>query len=299
MAAIFNVRSGVGSVGPLQAGFRFRTKYLDIIGEQLGDWVIFLRPRRPNEAYAGRLAGYFAAASVAAIRPTADPAYWLAKVEQYFEFPRPVPFRAPYPSSYYESAMRQIDGSVNSSLVQQEARRLSDEDCMTILRAGMGEAWIEPPRIGHANYGFGFGEDPPPADERTRILTSPLLRDRAFRRLIGEAYGCTCAMTGTCLQAPDGRHEIECAHIRPIEKSGSDSAGNGIALSRTIHWLFDKGLLSIDADYTILVSSVIAGQKAVCDLLIRKPARIHLPKDPYHWPHQGLLHYHRSNIFRP
>jgi putative restriction endonuclease len=51
-----------------------------------------------------------------------------------------------------------------------------------------------------------------------------------------------------------GRPEVEAAHIMPVEENGPVSVQNGIALSGTVHWMFDRGLLSMDDDYTILRS---------------------------------------------
>jgi len=39
-----------------------------------------------------------------------------------------------------------------------------------------------------------------------------------------------------------------------VEHRGPDSVRNGIALSGTVHWMFDRGLLSIDDDYAMLVA---------------------------------------------
>ena len=37
--------------------------------------------------------------------------------------------------------------------------------------------------------------------------------------------------------------EDEAAHIRPVEHNGPDIISNGIALSGTAHWMFDRGLV--------------------------------------------------------
>src|SRR3546814_20105604 len=44
------------------------------------------------------------------------------------------------------------------------------------------------------------------------------------------------------------------AHIRPVVSQGPDSVRNGLALSGTIHWMFDRGLISIDDGYSILTA---------------------------------------------
>jgi putative restriction endonuclease len=71
---------------------------------------------------------------------------------------------------------------------------------------------------------------------------------------------------------------------------------NGIALSGTIHWMFDRGLISIAPDYGILVAD--SGVPDPIRRLIRPEGRIGLPTDRALWPHQHYLDFHRSNIFK-
>ena len=47
---------------------------------------------------------------------------------------------------------------------------------------------------------------------------------------------------------------MEAAHIRPVAQNGPDTVRNGLALSRTVHWMFDRGLISVDDDYRLLTA---------------------------------------------
>ena len=58
------------------------------------------------------------------------------------------------------------------------------------------------------------------------------------------AYDARCAITGLKLINGGGRAEVAAAHIRPVEANGPDIISNGIALSATAHWMFDRGLIS-------------------------------------------------------
>ena len=40
-----------------------------------------------------------------------------------------------------------------------------------------------------------------------------------------------------------GRAEAQAAHIQPVAENGPDSLRNGVALSSTFHWMFDRGLI--------------------------------------------------------
>lgn len=42
--------------------------------------------------------------------------------------------------------------------------------------------------------------------------------------------------------------------IRPVEANGPDIVSNGLALSGTAHWMFDRGLISLSDDLGILIS---------------------------------------------
>lgn len=60
--------------------------------------------------------------------------------------------------------------------------------------------------------------------ERVRVaqLSSRIVRDRLFRRLILQAYDKRCAVTGLKLINGGGRAEVDAAHIRPVEANGPD-----------------------------------------------------------------------------
>ena len=84
-------------------------------------------------------------------------------------------------------------------------------------------------------------------------LVRRLFRDQAFARQVKDAYQSRCAFTGLDMKNGGGRAEVDAAHIKPVgnDHHGSDSVRNGMALSKTIHWMFDRGLLSVDSNYKI------------------------------------------------
>ena len=91
--------------------YHFPRTYLRAVEATVGDWIIYYEPRRTSgelSSRGGRQA-YFATARVAAVRsdPTM-PDHFYAFVEDFLEFPRPVPFKDG--DLYYEFALRRIDG---------------------------------------------------------------------------------------------------------------------------------------------------------------------------------------------
>jgi putative restriction endonuclease len=89
---------------------------------------------------------------------------------------------------------------------------------------------------------------------------------------------------------------VQAAHIRPVEHQGPDSVRNGVALSGTVHWLFDRGLISIGPPpgYEILV-----GRKGLPDAmqgLVNADRRLRVPPSPLLRPAEVFLGFHRREI---
>ena len=82
-------------------------------------------------------------------------------------------------------------------------------------------------------------------------------RDPAFRRLVLSAYDETCSVCGLRLVTTSGISVIDAAHILPHARFKNDDVRNGLALCKTHHWLFDKGLMAIDGHYRVEVSKSI------------------------------------------
>jgi len=96
--------------------------------------------------------------------------------------------------------------------------------------------------------------------------------------------------------ARGGRAEAEAAHIRSVEANGPDIITNGIALSGTVHWMFDRGLISLSDDLEILLSKKINDIDGVRKL-INPNARARLPKHSEWRPHPRYLSWHREECF--
>jgi len=71
---------------------------------------------------------------------------------------------------------------------------------------------------------------------------------------------------------------------------------NGIALSRSIHWMFDRGLLSLTDGYEILMVKDLIPEPV--KRLLNPESKILLPADRRLCPHPQFLQYHRERIFK-
>lgn len=234
--------------------YQFPKKYLTRVQQCEGDWIVYLEPTKVKNTK-----GYFAVAKVQEI--IADPRsadMYLAVIEPgtYLDFGDPVPFRDT--DGIVEQGVLNDLGNI-SGRAQAAVRPLSAEDFARIVERGLGQDDDFLPRVDQINQTGGFQDPRVPfqhlaARDRVNQLTNRAVRDRNFRKNVLRAYGERCAITGLRLINGGGRAEVEAAHIRPVESDGPDIVSNGLALSGTAHWMFDRGLVALDDDFSILVS---------------------------------------------
>lgn len=277
--------------------YQFPKQYLDRAQQCEGDWIVYLEPSKVKNSK-----GYFAVAKVEQIIP--DPrnnGMYLALIGQgtYLDFGDPVPFRDA--ETVVEQGILNEHGRI-SGRAQAAVRPLSPSDFARIVERGLGTETDTLPRVDPARAFQGFFEDQTDfvhlsARDRVNVLTNRALLDRNFRKTVLRAYGERCAMTGLRLINGGGRAEVEAAHIRPVEKDGPDIVSNGIALSGTAHWMFDRGLVGLGDDLTILVSRQVNDAGAIRSLMNRTGALI-APTRPADRPRSSFVTWHRENIFK-
>jgi len=274
--------------------YDFPRSYLKAVAEAVGDWIVYYEPVKAGPR------GYFAVAKIDRVVPKPGvEGRFLAMIEPGsflpfdWEVPRLVQGRP------LEAALTEPDGTPKKGgAVQLAVRRLPEADFARIVNLGLPQ---ELEQIEAKRY------DPQPVevDDEAKPFERPVLerltrrpyRDVAFRRKVREAYGYRCAMSGLMLRNGGGRPEVEAAHIRPVESQGSDSVRNGLALSGTLHWMFDRGLISVADDCeTILVSHNKVPSDVVGRLLVPN-GKLVRPEDPRNAPHQENLRWHRENVF--
>jgi putative restriction endonuclease len=90
---------------------------------------------------------------------------------------------------------------------------------------------------------------------------------------------------------------VAAAHIRPVEANGPDIVSNGLALSGTVHWMFDRGLIGLSDDLQILVSRQANDAEGIM-ALINKSGFALSPQRSFERPHPGFLQWHRENRFK-
>lgn len=281
--------------------YQFPRQYLGRVQACVGDWIIYYEPRK-----VAATRGYFAVAKVAQVIP--DPkasGMYLALIEPntYLDFINAVPFSGP--DGVIERSVLNDKGRL-SGRAQAAVRSISAADFNRIVSIGLDERELELPRQDEPVETFsgdGFEEAAQAPfmfeQERDRViqLSSRVVRNRLFRRLVLQAYDKRCAITGLKLINGGGRAEVDAAHIRPVESNGPDILTNGIALSGTAHWMFDRGLISLSDELDILISRQANDPESIQGLL-NKTGRAIVPSRPFERPHPHFLQWHRENCFK-
>ena len=284
--------------------YHFPKNYLKRAERTVGDWIAYYESGK-----SGGRKSYTGVAKVAGIRPdpTDSHKYYADIVPRTFlPMERLVPFRLD--GEIFETNLLGAGGKVNGGLAIAAMRAISDSDFGRIIAYGFPDEAQDLPRMdmGIDEAAESFAEAP--ADfvfdtpqvsprETEKVLLNKKIRDRAFRSNVLRAYDKTCAFTGLRFINGGGRAEVQAAHIRPVEHDGPDSINNGLALSGTAHWMFDRGMLSLADDDTILVSRHINNIEEV-DRLLVQDRKARLPSHPAQRPHKDYLSWHRQNCFK-
>ncbi len=277
--------------------YQFPKKYLTRVQQCEGDWIVYLEPTKVKNTK-----GYFAVAKVQEV--IADPRsadMYLAVIEPgtYLDFGDPVPFRDA--DGIVEQGVLNDLGNI-SGRAQAAVRPLSAADFARIVERGLGQNDDFLPRVDQANQMPGFQDSQAPflplaARDRVNQLTNRAVRDRNFRKNVLRAYGERCAITGLRLINGGGRAEVEAAHIRPVERDGPDIVSNGLALSGTAHWMFDRGLVGLADDFSILVSRQSNDLEAVT-AMINSSGKLLAPERVANRPRTEFVTWHRENCFK-
>jgi putative restriction endonuclease len=88
--------------------------------------------------------------------------------------------------------------------------------------------------------------------QRVPVARAAIARDAAFRETLLVQYQQRCAVSGLAL-ATATEIEVQAAHVVPLARGGPDEPRNGLTLTSTLHWAFDRGLFGITDARTVLV----------------------------------------------
>lgn len=241
------------------------------------------------------------------VRTLADgsPLWEVKYVGRVEEFPNPVPRdQAGEPLEGWLRAIAREHRSIRSSGAS--VRELPEAEAgliLTLGHAGQLESSLEYPMAGDVR------DAPELVADRGRRLLTAIERDARFRRAVMSAYEFRCAISGFGTGAlAEGRATrlIDAAHIRPVSQHGPDAVPNGLALTPTLHRLFDEGLFTIALrdDSPVIVTSPLLQPTMIQspDGRFRLPLvtgmAVSIPTEATLRPSSSQLRFHQHSVFK-
>lgn len=124
-------------------------------------------------------------------------------------------------------------------------------------------------------------------------------REAVFRREVVSIYDDRCCISGVRVSAPYSFSMVDACHIVPFYKTFNNHPTNGIALCPNLHRAFDKGAISVDADYRVIVSrTFVENEESAYSLKALAGKQIEKPNDERYLPDLEAFAWHRRNTFK-
>lgn len=299
MKGVFEISSTSRYDDLITERYHFPSTYLRIAEGFVGDWIVY----RETGSQGGRKA-YFAVARVERIDPDPiDRSLYYARMTDFLELYSSVSYRDTQ-GRFAERFLRDLPSisEAGRALRGRSVRQIDEADFAAIVDAGLSKT-LDPVNAARFELEPRF-LDPAttaliqqPVTERRveQMLVNRKIRDAAFRGLVLDAYDNTCAVTGLRIVNGGGKAEAQAAHIWSVADGGPDEVQNGIALSATAHWLFDRHLISLDDQFGLIVSH----NKVPAELRQLFPSSgksIRLPRDFRHHPRPEFVARHREQF---
>lgn len=121
------------------------------------------------------------------------------------------------------------------------------------------------------------------------------VRSNIFKKEVPKIYNYTCCISGLRIDAISNASMIDACHIIPFSESYNDTITNGIALCPNLHRAFDRGLISIDNNYKVLISRNFSEiNNSNYSIIQFEGIKIKLPNNRSNFPSFDSLNYHRK-----
>ncbi len=122
------------------------------------------------------------------------------------------------------------------------------------------------------------------------------IRGNAFKKAIPRIYQNMCAISGLKVDATFNISMIDACHIIPFSESYNDTIQNGIALCPNLHRAFDRGLISINEKFQVMVSNKFIENDSQYGIHQFEGKHIWLSDESKYHPSQGSLANHRKRF---
>nr|WP_293835534.1 HNH endonuclease [uncultured Arsenicibacter sp.] len=127
-----------------------------------------------------------------------------------------------------------------------------------------------------------------------------IIRGGAFKKEVPKLYGYRCCISGLKIDATFNVSMIDACHIVPFAKSYNDTITNGIALCPNLHRAFDRGMISVDENFKVIVSERFTESKDNLYSIKQLAGKsILLPAAPRYRPLTENFAWHRKHTFKP
>jgi len=124
-------------------------------------------------------------------------------------------------------------------------------------------------------------------------------RDPEFRGKVITAYEHGCAICGFKVSLGSADLGLEAAHVKWHQAGGPDTQDNGLALCVMHHKMLDRGAVTVQEDYEVVVSEQVHGSSGFEDWLLAfhgQPLR--RPQRAEYLPAAKYLRWHWKEVFR-
>lgn len=124
-------------------------------------------------------------------------------------------------------------------------------------------------------------------------------RSTIFRREVVKIYNEACCVSALRVSALFTITMVDACHVVPFAKSFDNSLTNGIALCPNLHRAFDRGLVSVNNHYEVILSTAFK-ENTQSEFSFSKieGKTIALPSDKDFWPSFANFEWHRKNVFK-
>jgi putative restriction endonuclease len=124
-------------------------------------------------------------------------------------------------------------------------------------------------------------------------------RGTIFRREIVKLYDETCCMSGLRVSATFTITMVDACHVEQFAKTFNNHPTNGIALCPNLHRAFDRGAISVNDNYEIILSkSFKENVESEYSFHKLQGKSIILPSDSQYNPSLEGFTWHRKNVFK-
>lgn len=124
------------------------------------------------------------------------------------------------------------------------------------------------------------------------------VRCGVFKRVVPRFYDYSCCISGMRIVSGYDIQMVDACHIVPFSVSHNDTITNGISLSPNLHRAFDRGLITLNDSYRVVVSNSFTESQYGNTLKSFEGKQIALPKEYHHQPDIENLKWHKENVFK-